>query len=47
MRYELRVPGASEPGRFFNFYSCSCGHVECVPGKAGDDITEAKWPAVF
>ena len=37
MRYELRVPGGSGPGRFFNFYSCSCGHVECVPHDEGAD----------
>jgi hypothetical protein len=47
MRYELRVPGMSGPGRFFIFYSCCCGNVECVPYKADADITEAKWPAAL
>ena len=47
MRYEVRVPGVSEPSGFFIFYSCCCGHVECVPDNAEADITEARWPAAL
>jgi hypothetical protein len=45
MRREVRVPGISEPGRFFVFYSCGCGHVECVPDNAEVHAIKAKWPA--
>jgi hypothetical protein len=47
MRYEVRVPGVSDPNHFFIFYSCCCGHVDCVPDKAEADITEARWPAAL
>jgi len=47
MRYEVRVPGVSEPNRYFIFYSCCCGHVECVPDNAEANLTEAKRPAAL
>ena len=44
MRFEVRVPGVAEPGRFFAFYSCACGRVDCAPDEAGPRVAEARWP---
>jgi hypothetical protein len=41
---EVRVPGVTEAGHFFNFYSCSCGRVECVRDEAPGRAVEACWP---
>jgi hypothetical protein len=45
MRREVRVPGVTEPGRSYTFYTCSCGRVECVADEPEPRVERARRPS--
>jgi hypothetical protein len=45
MRREVRVPGVTEPGRSYTFYSCDCGRVDCVADEPEQLVERARWPS--